>query len=117
MRDAASQEERIKRFVATFRNTAGPDEPLLLAESNERLGYQSVYERLVRIGEAAGLKVKLTPHVLRHSYAMALYAAEKDLLFVSRQLGHSSPQTTAIYARTYNGDAERQLRAIEADDA
>lgn len=106
--------DRIRRFVAISRNVAGPSEPLLLTETGNRLIYMSAYQKLKGIGAAVGFR--LTPHMLRHSYAMRLYAQSHDLLFVQRQLGHSDPATTAIYARTCASDGQEQLVGLEAED-
>lgn len=47
-------------------------------------------------GRAAGV----TLHQLRHRFATAAYAGTRDLRSVQDALGHSSPQTTALYAHT-----------------
>lgn len=39
-----------------------------------------------------------TFHMLRHRYGTLAYQATRDLVAVGRQMGHSSPVTTAIYA-------------------
>jgi len=106
--------DRLRRYVATFRNAAGPDEPLLVNEQGRRMAYMSVYAKMRKLGRAAG--VRLTPHVLRHSYAMRTYAVEHDLRFVQAQLGHASPATTAIYARTDPEAGRRQVKGVEAND-
>ena len=49
-------------------------------------------------------------HALRHSYAVQLYKQEKDLRAVQKQLGHSSIQTTQIYADVTKEDIQEQLR-------
>lgn len=46
-----------------------------------------------------GSKVDATFHQLRHRYGTVAYQATGDLLAVGRQMGHSSPVTTAIYAQ------------------
>lgn len=40
---------------------------------------------------------KWTGHTLRHRFATAAYAAERDLRAVQELLGHAKPETTAIY--------------------
>lgn len=42
----------------------------------------------------------LTFHALRHTFAMRIYAATKDLSLVQRMLGHRSIQSTEVYARS-----------------
>lgn len=51
-------------------------------------------------------------HALRHSYAVQLYRREKDLRAVQKQLGHSSIQTSQIYADVLEEDLERQVRGM-----
>jgi integrase len=45
-----------------------------------------------RLGEG------VTAHMLRHRFATVAYSAERDLRAVQTLLGHSSPDTTAVYA-------------------
>lgn len=42
----------------------------------------------------AGLPLRFGPHSLRHTYASLMLAAGAPLVWVSQQLGHSSPQVT-----------------------
>ncbi len=48
-------------------------------------------------GEKAGIKRRIYPHVLRHSYATGLLEAGVDLLTISKLLGHASFVTTMVY--------------------
>ena len=51
-------------------------------------------------------------HALRHSYAVQLYRRERDLRAVQKQLGHSSNQTSQIYADVLEEDLGRQIRGM-----
>ena len=51
-------------------------------------------------------------HALRHSYAVEFYRREKDLRALQKQLGHSSIQTTQIYADVTKEDTQSQLRGL-----
>lgn len=47
---------------------------------------------------ASGVSKKVSVHSLRHAYATHLLEAKVDLRQIQEWLGHSSPQTTIIYA-------------------
>jgi integrase/recombinase XerD len=57
------------------------------------------------------MKKKLSPHVLRHTCAMIVLQATKDIRKVSLWLGHSNLATTELYTRA---DPTEKLEAIEA---
>lgn len=54
---------------------------------------------------------RVSPHVLRHTCALTILQATKDLRKVSLWLGHSSIQTTEIYTRA---DPSIKLEALES---
>jgi site-specific recombinase XerD len=54
---------------------------------------------------------RVTPHVLRHTCAMTILQATKDIRKVSLWLGHSNMQTTEIYTRA---DPTVKLEALES---
>jgi site-specific recombinase XerC len=67
-----------------------------------RAGFEYILRKHVRTAEkhCASLSSKrVSPHVLRHTCAMTILQATKDLRKVSLWLGHSSVQTTEIYTR------------------
>jgi len=92
--------KRIKEYVKRCRKSAKPNSYLFVNEDGGQLSYRSLYSKLQRIGLASGVG-RLTPHMLRHTYAMYWYAkADKDVLGLQDQLGHRDTETTHIYART-----------------
>jgi len=82
-----------------------------------RSGFEYILEKYVRIaGERCPLLNEkcVSPHVLRHSCALAILEATKDLRKVSLWLGHANMQTTEIYTRA---DPSIKLEALNANTA
>ncbi len=56
----------------------------------------------------AGIQASASPHTLRHSFAMRVYAKTGDLLVTQAALGHASIASTCVYARA----DQQRLRAV-----
>lgn len=60
---------------------------------------------------------KWTGHTLRHRFASAAYAADRDLRAVQELLGHSKPETTARYVQTPPDAMRAAVLAVGLDAA
>jgi len=83
-------------------------------EPMTRAGFEYVLEKHVHtaIKRCPSLTAKrISPHVLRHSCALTVLEATKDLRKVSLWLGHASMQTTEMYTRA---DPSIKLEALDA---
>lgn len=91
------------------------DEPLFtdvalngVSRKDRRLTPRSI-ERIVRnYAIKAGISKKVTPHVLRHSFATDLLSNGADIRSVQMMLGHANIATTQVYTHI----TDKQLREV-----
>lgn len=105
--------EYLQRYLEEARNTflaEGQTDPgiLFLALGGHGLTRQRVWEIIRQYGSLAGIRKKLSPHMLRHSFATHLLDNGADLRSVQEMLGHADISTTQIYTHLTN----KRLRAV-----
>ena len=96
-------------LIATYRSFCTIEHPhLLLTDKGEPL-YPMFVQRLVKknLGEFSQLE-KLSPHVLRHTYATHLLNRGADLNAIKELLGHANLAATQVY--THN--SMEKMKAI-----
>jgi len=83
-------------------------------ETMTRSGFEYILRKHVRTAATSCpslSKKRVSPHVLRHTCALTVLQATKDLRKVSLWLGHANMQTTEIYTRA---DPSVKLEALES---
>ena len=77
------------------------------AKPGQPVSERAVRHALAKAVRAARFKKKVTPHLLRHSFATHLLELGNDIEIIQRLLGHSSSRTTRRYARVSMGFLRR----------
>ena len=101
--------DRLVEYLRDVRPPSG-DGPVFLSRLGRAMTRQNFWERLVRYARLAGLRGKVSPHVLRHSFATHLLNHGADLRVVQAMLGHADISTTQIYTHV----TRERLKAVHA---
>ena len=101
--------ESIQEYVDRYRPALHPvGGTLFVSRTGRAMSREDIYRIVRKYVRRAGLREKVSPHTLRHSFATELLSGGADLRSVQEMLGHADVATTQIYTHV---DASR-LKAI-----
>lgn len=96
-----SAKDAINKYLgksrARFEKKGSLDKSLFLTRLGRGMSRQSFWKIIKHYARQAGIKKKISPHMLRHSFATHLLERGADLRIVQEMLGHSDIATTQIY--------------------
>jgi integrase/recombinase XerC len=103
--------QALQAWLALRAQMAGDDPALFVGRGGRRLTSQSIWLRLRRRSQQAGLAMPVHPHMLRHSFASHVLQSSGDLRAVQELLGHANISTTQVYTRL---DFQHLAKAYDA---
>jgi len=102
----------LQQYLANGRPylTEGVDDPaLFVSRYGTRCSVRWLEKMVQRYGVLAGIKKKIYPHLLRHSFATHMMENGAGIRQIQELLGHSSIMTTQVYTHVTQAEAKKSL--------
>ncbi len=91
------------------RLAAAQEHALFVGSDGTRYPPSHLAALLHQLAEKAGIKKRVTPHVLRHTCATHMLAGKADIRYIQALLGHTNLSSTEIYTRVELSDLRQTL--------
>jgi len=105
-----SLRNHLRRFLKERKSKS---QNLFTSERSDHMSTSAIQKVVKKAMKNSNLPPHYSVHSLRHTYATLLYRSSgNNLRLVQQQLGHSSIQTTTVYANVMNEDVERAVNGI-----
>ncbi len=102
--------EKLKGFIEYF--NLKKEGYVFLSNFGKKYDDRTVQLIVKNAARKSGISKKVTPHILRHSFATHLLEAGADIRHIQKLLGHSSLQTTQIYTHVANKDINKLAKLL-----
>ena len=87
--------------------------PVFVTKKGRPVDRSNVWHEMKKLCQQAGVNArKVFPHNLRHLFAVTFYRQQKDLAKLADILGHSSIETTRIYAMESGAEHQRMINTL-----
>ncbi len=96
------------------RTQGGNDSYLFAGKHGEPLSARNVQKIVERASRKAGIRKRVSPHTLRHSFATHLLESGTDIRKIQELLGHSNLQTTQIYTRVSTEELKKVKSPLDS---
>ena len=112
----------LKKYIDFLNQSKQQKNSLFLFPSNSKLGHLTrnrFFQILKNLGDEVNLDLKrISPHVLRHSFASHLLSRGVDLRIIQESLGHKDISTTQIYTHIQSSKLRKilEMRAYVDDE-
>lgn len=105
--------DRMVNALVKYLDLYKPQKWLFEEQNGQQYSGQSVGNMVRKAATKAGIKTKMSPHVLRHSFATHLMDKGTDTRYIQKLLGHASLKTTDIYTYVSTKDLQKIVSPLD----
>ena len=91
--------DNLLAYLAHPQSPKRKTDPLFPVESGKAISNNRVQKKIKEYCTEAGIKERITPHVLRHFFATEMYHANVPLGAIQAMMGHDKRSETAVYIK------------------
>lgn len=109
----------LRAYLEIWNHGQNENDPLFISLRNSKDGSGGRLSRtscdilVKKYAEQAHLRKNVHPHTLRHTFASAFAAANKDIVLTREVMRHKSISTTSIYTHAEEDEVRQGLRALK----
>lgn len=103
-------DERTENLMREYLQSRDDNSDALIVSNiyKDRMTPTNIQLLIRNSAKRAGIKRKVTPHMLRHSFATNFARNNGNMRYLCRLLGHSDINTTMIYTHVVDNDLQKQ---------
>jgi len=104
--------DNLLAYLSHHQSPKRKKDPLFPVESGKAISNSRVQKKIKEYCREAGIKDRITPHVLRHSFATEMYHANVPLDAIQAMMGHDRKSETSAYIKVSDPFKEEALAQL-----